>query len=593
MMTAHTLPGDWMLGQTRLPDPRRALVYGPPADQEPGIGALTIPGYLKEVCERYDDAEALVIHRSDGVQRLSYRALYAASMRVARALAAAGVGKDTRVGILMCNRPEYIAAVFGIAMAGGVAVALSTFSTEPELAHLLAASDLSILLFEERVLSKDFGAMLSALMPEVQDASVETLRSSAFPFLRRLVWLDAVTAAGEAGAVQALTGVQAWDDFLSGAEGVDTAVIEARAASVAAADIGGIFFSSGTTSQPKGIVHTQRTFALQWWRWPQVLAFREPARAWTGNGFFWSGNISMIVGSALSSGGAIVLQPLFEAEQALSLIAGERVNFMMGRPHQWARMQAAPNWEQVDLQHVKYVTKGDIIHQHPTVNTDWEVPMAFGTTETMTMSTSLGADAGAVAYADSFGVPTPGNVLKIVDPVSGELVAPGERGELCLKGTTLMLGYLGRTREECFDEDGFYCTGDGGYVDQAGRLYWEGRLNDIIKTGGANVSPEEVDTVIAGCPGVKRVATIGLPHETLGEIVVSCIVPLADAALDQAAVLAFLKPRLASYKCPRELVFLQEHEIPLTANEKIKTAELKQQVAARLGVGTAANLEKS
>ena len=110
----------------------------------------------------------------------------------------------------------------------------------------------------------------------------------------------------------------------------------------------------------------------------------------------------------------------------------------------------------------------------------------------------------------------------------------GATGELCVKGPTLMMGYLGKTPEECFDEEGFYRTGDCGYLDAEGRFYWEGRLTEMIKTGGANVAPLEVDTVIARFPGVKRSQTVGVPDELLGEMVVSCVVPADGAVLSEA-----------------------------------------------------------
>ena len=123
------------------------------------------------------------------------------------------------------------------------------------------------------------------------------------------------------------------------------------------------------------------------------------------------------------------------------------------------------------------------------------------------------------------GEPLPGNTLKIVDPLTGAIVPRGERGEIAVKGPTLMLGYIGIPLDETLDEEGFFRTGDGGYIDERGRLFWEGRLNDIIKTGGANVSPVEVDGVLADHPGVKVSQTVGVPHETLGEMVVACVVP--------------------------------------------------------------------
>lgn len=543
-------------------DPARSLVHGSPLDAEPGQGAHTIPGYLAEVRARHGSADAVIMRTALGRTCWSYDELHARSVAVAKALVAAGAAKDARIGVLMANRPEYLSALFGIAMAGGVTVALSTFSTPEELEHLIKASAIELLLFDTRVLKKDFAQMLAGI--------------ERGPFLNRLVQLDSVTDGDPAAP-----GYESWPDFLASGASVSDALIEARAASVAPSDIGGIFFSSGTTSLPKGIVHAQRAFAVQWWRWPRILGMREPVRSWTGNGLFWSGNVSLVIATSLSTGGAAILQPVFDASAALDVIEKEKVSFLTGRPHQWARVQAAPNWERADLSSLKYVTKGELITEHPTVSTDWTTPGAFGTTETMTICT---ADTPEAAGAGSFGPPLPGNILKIVDPATRAIVPLGGRGEMCIKGPTLMLGYLGKTAEQCFDDDGFYCTGDGGHVDAEGRFHWEGRLTDMIKTGGANVAPEEVDTVIANYPGVKRSQTVGVPDDLLGEMVVACIVPVDGAALDEALLTAHLKDRLASFKVPRRILFFREEEFALTGNEKAKAADIRALAVARLAM---------
>lgn len=162
----------------------------------------------------------------------------------------------------------------------------------------------------------------------------------------------------------------------------------------------------------------------------------------------------------------------------------------------------------------------------------------------------------------------------------------GERGEVCIKGPTLMKTYLGKAPEEIFDYEGFYHTGDGGYIDEEGHLFWEGRLNDIIKTGGANVSPQEIDTAIAAYPGVKRTQTVGVPHDTLSEMVVSCVVPVDGATLNEAEIVNYLKERLASFKVPREVLIFSEEEYPLTGNEKVKAGDLKKLACQRLGIET-------
>jgi acyl-CoA synthetase (AMP-forming)/AMP-acid ligase II len=188
--------------------------------------------------------------------------------------------------------------------------------------------------------------------------------------------------------------------------------------------------------------------------------------------------------------------------------------------------------------------------------------------------------------AGSHGIPAAGNIFKIVAPLTGETVPLGERGEIIVKGPTLMLGYIGVPLSETLDDNGFFHTGDGGFIDDKGRLHWEGRLNDIIKTGGANVSPVEIDTVIAKCPGVKVTQTIGLPDELLGELVVTCIVPQDGAVLSEEEVRSFTKEQLASYKVPRRVLFFNESELELTGSSKIKTSELRTLATRRLDNGS-------
>jgi acyl-CoA synthetase (AMP-forming)/AMP-acid ligase II len=561
-----------------------SLVEGAPLADEPGIGALTIPGYARAVTSRFAEREALVLWGPGGRVSWSYTELWDRSVEVAKALVAAGIGKDARVGVLMTNRPEYLAAVFGIAMAGGVTVALSTFSTAAELEYLLQAGAVSVLLYERQVLKKDFGAMLAEIEPQIATAAQGELASAKLPYLTRLVALDAVTTVSEPAAADPPM-AETWNAFLTGGHGIADAVIEARAASVHPSDIGAIFFSSGTTSLPKGIVHAQRALALQWWRWPRIYDIDPvsfPVRAWTGNGFFWSGNVSMVVGNALTTGGTIVLQPLFEADEALKLMEKERVSYPNGRPHQWARLQASPRWADADLSSLHYITYSDILMSHPTVRTDWVLHPAFGTTETLTINTAVGANIAPEVHKGSYGRPLPGNTLKIFDPHTGAIVPVGERGEIAIKGPTLMMGYIGKTIEETFDAEGFFCTGDGGYVDEDGLLFWEGRLTEIIKTGGANVSPIEIDLALANFPGIKRAQTVGVPDALLGEKVVSCIIPHEGAVLSPEAITAYLKDQFASFKLPRAILFFSEDEMAVTGSGKVKFQVLREIAAKRL-----------
>jgi acyl-CoA synthetase (AMP-forming)/AMP-acid ligase II len=362
-------------------------------------------------------------------------------------------------------------------------------------------------------------------------------------------------------------------------------MVEATGAAVHPSDPALLFFSSGSTSKPKGIVNAHRAVCIQMWRFKRLYGFgpEDNVRCWSANGFFWSGNFAMSLGATLAAGGALVLQQTFVADEALELMAAERVNFPFAWPHQWAQLEGASNWDQVDLSSMRFVDFKTAVAGHPTVSAKWHEPgNAYGNTETFTITTNYPANTPQEIHADSSGVPLPGVTLKIVDPLTGRIVERGQRGEICVKGPTLMLGYIGTPLDETLDAEGFLCTGDGGYLDDEGRLYWEGRLTDIIKTGGANVSPREVDEALMQHAGVKVAQTVGVPHETLGEMVVSCVVPHNCANVAAEEIRAFLAERLASFKVPRRVLFFDDGEIALTGTAKIKLSDLRRLAGERL-----------
>lgn len=575
-----------MTGDTAGADEELALVLGPPLDEEPGLGALTLPGFLSEVTTRHAGDEALVMHHPDGcVERWCYADLWARAVEVARALVACGVGKGTPVGILMTNRPEWVSACFGISLAGGTVVGLSTFSTPDELAYLLKASGTAVLLFERHVIAKDFAAILEGLEPALATAQPGTLISHEFPFLRHVVEVDP-----EAPAPRGSGAIESWNRFLSRGAAIPAEIIEDRAKTAKPSDPALLFFSSGSTGRPKGILNSHRGVCIQGWRNTRIYAFDVPVRTWSANGLFWSGNFALAIGGTFAGGGTLVLQPTFVPSEAIRLMEAERVSLPYCWPHQWAQLEAEPAWEQADLSSFHYCdVERNLRRPQKSITTTWLDPRAsYGATETFTISTSYPVDTPRNLWEGNNGPPLPGNTIKIVDPDTGRTLKRGETGEFAVKGPTLMLGYIGVPNDEALDTDGFYRSGDGGFIDEAGRFVFQGRINDIIKTGGANVSPVEVDWELGSYPGVKICKTTGIPHETLGEMVVSLIVPEDGHMLDEAAIIAWLKTRLASYKVPRRIVLASAADLGLTGSAKIKPADARTAALALLSPPSAA-----
>jgi fatty-acyl-CoA synthase len=551
-----------------------SIFHGIPLAQEPGLGALTLGGYLREVTTRFAPREALAIRSGEGMARWTYGELWARSNAVARALIASGVGKGTRVGVLATNRFEFLTGVFGTALAGGVAATLSSFSTAAELEVLVQSSACSVLLLERHVLNKDFAEMLAAIEPQIASAKPGQLASLKFPFLRHLAMVDSDEAFGA---------IEGWSQFLTRGDAVAPDMVDATASCVAPSDPAVLFFSSGSTGKPKAILSAHRAVCIQLWRYPRIFALGDDLRCLPANGFAWSGNFVMAIGGTLSRGGAIILQRIFDPVDSLDLMVRERINYPLAWPHQWAQIEAVPGFLDADLSAMRYVGRQTPIGKHPTVQSDWnEAIRIYGNTETFTISTAFAADVPPEDYGKASGEPLPGNSIRIADTATGATVPLGMQGEIAVKGPTLMLGYIGVPMDETLDDEGYFRTGDGGYFDEKGRLVWEGRLNDIIKTGGANVSPIEIDTVIRTMPGVKAIQTVGVPDDMLGERIISCVVAHDGAQLHEAAVRAFVKERLASYKVPRRVLFFAESELNLTGSAKIKAVDIRKLANERL-----------
>jgi acyl-CoA synthetase (AMP-forming)/AMP-acid ligase II len=247
-------------------------------------------------------------------------------------------------------------------------------------------------------------------------------------------------------------------------------------------------------------------------------------------------------------------------------------------------MAEHPDAERRDLSSVRHVEFSNPLAKKIPLEEDvWGLYGSYGLSETFTLATALPAAAAPEERHASNGPPLPGNTVRIVDPGTGRPLPTGEKGEVAVKGLTLMAGYVKVDPENYLDEDGFFHTQDGGWLDEAGTLHWKGRLSNLIKTGGANVSPLEIEAALAEYPGLKTCHAIGIPHPTLGEAVVLCAVPVAaSTTIDPEAVRTSLAERLASYKLPRVVLSFRPDEVAYTGSQKVQLDPLREKALARL-----------
>ena len=515
---------------------------------------MTLGGFLIEVCAAHGEREALVFDdplRDGSTVRWTYADLEREARAVAARLVAYGLGRGDHVGLVLGNRPEMVAAIFGVALAGGVVVPLSTFSTAGELVDLIRRSAVVGVVTQSRLLDRSLGDEVAALV------GAETCRA--------LRWSATVDGEEWAAPVDPVAMVEAAPD--------DPALI---------------LFSSGTTAEPKGMVHRHRAPTFQCWAIAEVFRRTTTSRVWAPLPLFWTAGLTSALGPTLAGGGCFVLQEVFEPGEALRLLERERVTEPYTLPHQAAALAEHPDWEATDLSSLREVYGKSVFTRHPSVQGDptWTMPIGYGMSETCAIVVTHLSSATQAEMKASTGRLMPGARLRVVDPDTGVSLGANVDGELALGGVTLLDHYLGKTRAESLDADGFLHTGDMGYVDDGGEVHWTGRRTEMIKTGGANVSPAELEFALRACPDVRRTKVIGLPDERMGEIVVLCAERAANAEPTEAELQAFLRARVAAYKVPRHVLLFEPGELPSTGSDtKIRDDELVTIAATRLRDG--------
>jgi len=185
----------------------------------------------------------------------------------------------------------------------------------------------------------------------------------------------------------------------------------------------------------------------------------------------------------------------------------------------------------------------------------------------------------------SFGTPLPGIEHRVVDGETGEILPVGREGEICVRGPTLMQGLYKLEREQTFDRDGFYHTGDGGYVSPEGHIFFTGRLGDTIKTAGANVTPREVEQVLESFDEVKEAYVVGTPDSARGEIVVAAVVLKTGRSARPEDLRRRVKDEISAFKVPKHIFVCEKSELPETATGKVRKDRLRDQLALRISEG--------
>lgn len=502
----------------------------------------TLSALLRELASMYGEREAIV----DRDRRLTYSELLENVQACAHGLVAMGAQPGDKIAVLMGNQLEWIVSAFAATCAGGVAVALNTWSTGRELAHALNLSDARFLICTPTFMKHDY----------VQE-------------------MDAICASGQVPTLETVIGVgagiptswQPWESLFTAGPHPQLPVSAEEPDGTAF-----ILFTSGSTSHPKGVELTHRSLIENTWAIGERMKVTERDRLWLAVSLFWGFGCSNAMLNLLSHGGCIVLQESFDAAGALNLIETERCTLMYAMPNMVQMLIDHPDHHWRDLSSLRSgATLGtpDQIKRGAMLAPD--ICHVYGLTEGYGNCNVSSADDPLELRMHSAGKPLPGTEQRIVEVETDTEVCVGQIGEVRIKGH-VMKGYYKDPIQTAlaFDKDGFFRTGDLACVDADGNLHFRGRIKELVKTGGMNVSPAEVEAVLMSHPDVHLAVATGVPHPTREEVLAVVVVARSGRSPSEEELKEFCRGNLASYKVPFAFHFCTEDALPLTTTGKVQ-----------------------
>ena len=512
----------------------------------------TVGEILRQQARSRDDHPLLICD----TERISYAEADRRSAQLARGLVALGVGKGSHVGLLYPNGVAFVVGMLAAARVGAVVVPFSTFATTPELRDQLVNSDTEILLAAPSYRSRDYVQRLTDLLSGSNLDGGDRLFDTAAPQLRHVIF-DVARPCRLA-------------------ETVDEKLLTAMEDDVDGSDPLSIVHTSGTTSAPKGVVHTHAALLNHQRNLNAIRGLTAADKLFCNSPFFWIGGFGFALLATLLAGSTLVCSNAEDFGQMLDLLEAERPTVTNGFAAGIAHLARPPSFGSRDLSSMR---RGNLYPiMAPEVRpADPELRHnMLGLTEAGSVILISGDDSDQPEHRrGSFGKPAPGVETKIVDPDTGAPAEDGTLGELCIRGPCLMQRYYKRSREECFDADGWFHTGDLVATDRDEFVYFIRRQGSMIKTAGANVSPAEVEQAIARVTGGAVAHVLGIPDAERGEIVAAVVALDHGAHFDETALRRQLAAELSAYKIPKRFAAIPAAEVPLLASGKVDMRQLK------------------
>ena len=530
----------------------------------------TFGGLLDEVAARDPNRPAVV----DPLRTLSYAHLQAESRTIARSLLALGVRRGDRVAGLVSNRAEWVCLCFGTARIGATFAPLNTWYRQAEIEWTLRHLEAAALVAETTFLKHDYAADLRNIAPELRHATPGDLHAEGLPALRSVIHIG-----------DRQPGAFTWDEFLDLARSVGDEALSAAEAAVSPDDLLFILYTSGSTADPKAVTIAHAGTVENCFNIGERRELTADDRVWLGSALFYGLGAVNALPATMSHGATLVLQGHFDAGAALDVIESTRATVFYGMSNMIRAIYEHPKYRR---QRIASLVKGAAsisVEERRLLIVEMGVQKAtqsYGMTEAYGNCTGGYVDDPLNLKLTTIGTPLPGWDLRVVEPDSMQPLPKGETGLLLLRGYTTSMYYRqpGETAA-AFTSDGYLITGDLCSLGADGYVRYHSRLKEMVKTGGINVSPLEVEQLLLRHPAVKQAYVVGIPDAQRGEILVAFVE--ADA-VTEVDLRGYLRERVASFKVPSHILFRSDADIPRVASGKVPRFRLRDEAMAELGL---------
>jgi fatty-acyl-CoA synthase len=542
------------------------------------VDGLTIGGVLAETARRHADREALVFPQL--ARRWTWRELAADVDRAARGLLALGIKRGEHVALWATNVPQWVLLQFATARIGAVLVNINPAYRPFELEYVLNQSDSVALFLVDQFKSSNYFDMLREVCPEIAAAQHGEVKSPKFARLRNVVALKGAAPAG----------LMTWDEMLKQGSKIDPRELEQIAGTLQPDEAINIQYTSGTTGFPKAATLSHRNLLLNAFYVGQCQRFTAEDRLCIPVPFYHCFGCVLGTLACLVHGSAMIIPAeYFQPTPTLDALEKERATAVYGVPTMYIAQLQDPS-----LPGRKFALRTGIMSGAPCPIEVMkqvieklgprEITIAYGQTEASPVITQTRAEDPLELRVETVGRPLPGVEVKIWDPATGRDLPDNEQGELCARGHIVMLGYYKNEEatDAAIDADGWLHTGDLAVRLPNGYYKITGRLKDMVIRGGENIYPREIEEFLFTHPAVEQAAVVGLPDSKYGEELCAWIKLKAGAAATESEIRDFCRAKLAHYKVPKYVKFVDA--FPQTVTGKIQKFKIRDLMKDELGL---------